>query len=752
MKYSKSNTAIVAVFVSLTDTTAAFAPVSGLTVAKFDSNASCFGRYSSRVTIASPPDSNNINVWKLYAHDDPFDQNELSSGRRRRLSRLRELVSQLKRKSKPATFALATAAGLVSLLPGQSLFRPPAALASAPIVLRKSKPKDDPPIIQAMKKAEELKKKQTNEEFDRFMQKCIEIEESEGKQARAEYEKQYNIEKQEKEAQKAIDVENLKRDLLDEGKDPNTDMEGENEVWKFEHGVDLAKVPGTRQNEQMIREFQSRGKDVQSFASQRYIVKCQVADLKARGIDPLAHFSEPEVIEKTRAIYKMDDKVAAKVAKKYEELMEEHGGRLPTAKEGDTPFIPPTHHKTSDAAATTKTISDRAKAKAEAKAKRAAEKEAQRKAKAEAKAQAKADRAAAKEKQQAEKTKAKEAEAAVSAAAALAAKESAAVTAATSAAHQAADSEIAATAQMDFAAAAGQEAVAPSSLDGIHDSGASSKDKVSGSIIDTMKKKATLRNVAPVVIGGGAAVYGFSYYKENNSGAQSEREKQLKLILGGSFDDDDEDESETFLASDENEEVDDDDEDDDHPEERSPNSSESKPESHKEPKISKPTPTQAEELPTSTRVKPKRKLGIFSKKKANARETDLNKLIAPSAQAPEFAELLAKILTFGAPGRFPAISKMGDMPFEEFDQEKAKSMLEEARSELDLTEEEMAEVFASVVNCMIIDIVDLASSTLNMKDKDEKVTVDAVNVVMDFMDHAASLFDSVAKVSNFVFT
>lgn len=88
------------------------------------------------------------------------------------------------------------------------------------------------------------------------------------------------------------------------------------------------------------------------------------------------------------------------------------------------------------------------------------------------------------------------------------------------------------------------------------------------------------------------------------------------------------------------------------------------------------------------------------------------------------------------------------MPFVAYDAEVAKSMLTESRADADLTEEQSAEIFASVVNCMIIDIVDLASSTLKAgkKDENEKVTVDAINVVMDFMDHAASLFDAVSKV------
>lgn len=92
------------------------------------------------------------------------------------------------------------------------------------------------------------------------------------------------------------------------------------------------------------------------------------------------------------------------------------------------------------------------------------------------------------------------------------------------------------------------------------------------------------------------------------------------------------------------------------------------------------------------------------------------------------------------------------MPLDVYEAEMAKMLLVESREDAELTDEQAAEIFASVVNCMIIDIVDLASSTLKVekrKDDDtnsnEKVTVDAINVVMDFMDHAASLFDSVSK-------
>ncbi len=85
------------------------------------------------------------------------------------------------------------------------------------------------------------------------------------------------------------------------------------------------------------------------------------------------------------------------------------------------------------------------------------------------------------------------------------------------------------------------------------------------------------------------------------------------------------------------------------------------------------------------------------------------------------------------------------MPFKEFDLDAAKELLTQSRGDADLTDEQSAEIFASVVNCMIIDIVDLASSTVKGKDSDDKITVDAIGVVMNFMDHAAALFDAVAS-------
>lgn len=178
------------------------------------------------------------------------------------------------------------------------------------------------------------------------------------------------------------------------------------------------------------------------------------------------------------------------------------------------------------------------------------------------------------------------------------------------------------------------------------------------------------------------------------------------------------------------------------PPKASPASKPAQPKAEATPPPPAPTPPPPAPRPAP---KPKKKLGIFARRKADARETDLAALVSPGAEAPEFATLLAQILTFGAPGRFPDVADLGPPPLETFDLDGARGMLAGSRSDLGLSDERSAEIFANVVNCMIIDIVDLAMSPLRGKDKDEKVAVDAINVVMDFMDHAASIFDAVAE-------
>ena len=78
------------------------------------------------------------------------------------------------------------------------------------------------------------------------------------------------------------------------------------------------------------------------------------------------------------------------------------------------------------------------------------------------------------------------------------------------------------------------------------------------------------------------------------------------------------------------------------------------------------TPAPAPTPPAAPKKKKRR--GFFAKKNKNDRESDLNNLLSADAKAPQFAALLAKILTYGAPGRFPAVDALpGGPPMEIFD-------------------------------------------------------------------------------------
>lgn len=229
------------------------------------------------------------------------------------------------------------------------------------------------------------------------------------------------------------------------------------------------------------------------------------------------------------------------------------------------------------------------------------------------------------------------------------------------------------------------------------------------------------------VVGVGGA--GFAFLQKSKAAQEAEekeRQRQFKLIMG--LDDDNANAS----VKDQK-----DDGGDDEPFVAEKKAAASSSSTTIDPPVETPAP----------KKKKRRGLNVFAKK--NARETDIMNLVASDATAPAFATLLAKLLTFGAPGRFPAISALslpgdalGDM--EEFELDAAKKLLIESRISSSLTDEVSAEQFACVVNCMIIDIIDLASAALGAKEKKDKKTVDALNVVMDFMDHAASLFDAVA--------
>lgn len=567
---------------------------------------------------------------------------------------------------KPVSLAILTAAS-AAFFPAQK------AMASAPVTpIKNFKPPDSKAI--ALKKINDARHQEKMREQMAYQIKCEEIEETEGKDARIAYEKAFEEKKIQEAEERSVNRKKLLYELADEGICPFVDIEGERQLYLFDHGIDLIKVPATLQQKEMMNLKRDK-KLVARREKERFLVKCIVEDQKLQGNDPVQFLEENQ--DKVKELLGLKERQFEAVVSRYQELIQTQGSL--SGERAEVPF----DVETAIAAMAGVDVKDgAAAAKAAEKARIKAEK-----------AKLKAEKLAAKEAAKAEKLAAK----------------------------QAAEADQVEEASEDDASTESSDV---DGQDGVQESETSTatavKTSSNGKSLTSFLESPAVPVVGVVGVGGAGFAF-MQKVKADKEAEEEERKRQFNLIMGlDGFKDEEEEE------------------DDGGEDEPLIISSDEKP---IDTKPGTPPASSTTEIPDK---KKKKRRGFFSSKK-NSRETDLQNLVSKDATAPDFALLLAKLLTFGAPGRFPAIASMpGNMPMEKFDVEKAKALLFESKSDLGLADEVSAEQFASVVNCMIIDIIDLASSSLGMKDKKDQVTVDALNVVMDFMDHAASLFDAVA--------
>ena len=647
----------------------------------------------------------------------------------------KESPFQLRRRLKkhvlhnPILWSAATMVAGAATPLGGAVLRTKPAMASAP-VMALPKAEDRDPGTDAMQEYERQMRTETQQELDEMAQKAREIEKTQGPGARMKFEKDFKQKQEQRAKQKAEDFVKLKQNLLEQGIDPWCDLEGQRQVILHERGVDLAEVDGTPfALEKMMQEKRPRESQKFQKAPHRDMIKLMVQDMKNRGTDYLEYFENHK--DQTMTMLEMQTPQAIAMVQTYKANMEEYG-QITKPRPGEMsmkekqavlaadPKAQKELEKQRKAGEQAKLKAEKARLKAEAKA----EKE---RAKAEAKA-AKEEAKRAKLEKKEEEKQARIASAAAAAAAtvagASAASAGAAIESTVSAAPTLPDSvpEIPSPAEIT----AESEATGETSLFPEAPSSSSSSSDVSTATPGVLSKFK-----APIaVVGIGAGAYGLKMYRDKQALEEEERQRQFKLMMEGdgtapapspSFSDSDDMDIDSLGVPDEI---------------ITP---------VKESPVPTPVPAPVEQpAPSPAPAAKKRRFGIF-KSKGDGRETDLSQLIQPDAQAPEFARLLGKVLTFGAPGRFPAAMQTlgNDLPMEEFDLLKAQELLISSRVSAGLEVSQSAEIFANVVNCMLIDIVDLASSSL--KEKESKKTVDAINIVVDFMNHAASLYDSVAE-------
>lgn len=649
---------------------------------------------------SSAPSTGLSHIFMLYQRSDACDDN----GDREQQQRFgkRQRVAQWWRRTrqhvlKPAvvgglvffgSFSSSSTAGVTNRFSLPSL-RPPVAHASAPVMaLPKAESRD--PAAEALAEHERGMVSKAQAELRERDAKAREIERTQGEAARVRFEKEYQARKEQEALDRTKNIEQLKRDLLDQGIDPFTDLEGLRQVTLMEKGVDLGEVSGTQYNMEKEYERKSPQKSMKvKKAPNRKMIACIVQDMKNRGVDPLDYFSQHQ--ERILSIFELPVGTAQQLAQEYEANLEQYG-QITVPKEGEMSMKEKMAQKPTDPKAAKK-------AKAEEKARLKAERE-----------QAKAQAKAAKEEEKRLKQEAKEK--------AKAEKEAAKAATATAGVSAPKEAEMAqSSVQTTTGDTAADTAIADEADSAAVEGDDESVDTGAATVVPSSSKGSSpLSSIKPVPVAAGVVVvtgggYAIKVYRDRQAAEEEERQRQFRLLMGEGSD------SSTSPI---------------------PPLSEidETPKSAPVTESKAPSPPAPEPAPAK-----KRRLGIFKKK--SERETDLSKLVAPDAHASEFATLLAKTLTYGAPGRFRSVESLsGEMPMDSFDLDLAKQLLVESRTKDDIPEEESAEVFANVVNCMLIDIVDLASTSL--KEKEPKVTVDAINIVVEFMNHAASLYDAVA--------
>ena len=661
-------------------------------------------------------------LWRSPSHNSYTDDG-IGPRKRQWFGKLRRRLRNFLVRSTLLFLAVTTT--LQALFPfgggGTSLFRPEPAEASAPIVaLPKSEDLD--PGKEALMRHEKAMVQRAQHELDVMAQKARAIEAAEGPTARNKFEKEYKANEQIKAEKKAQGFVQLKRDLLDQGIDPFCDIEGQRQVILYEKGLDLGEVSGTPFNVEQVHQMRSPKKSFMvRKAPNREVIKLMVQDLKSRDMDPLEYFEARK--DQTMAILEMPAPKAVSMVEMYRANMEEYG-QITKPQPGELSVKEKKQLALEKQMADPKAQAKIAKQqKAEAKAKAKAQRE---RAKAEAKAEKerqKVEAKAAKEEAKLKAEKEKEAAAASAAAAATAVGVGSAVTATAGAAEAVgtAASNALPSPSETIVSSSTESTIAGEESSAVMVEAAPTPDVIDSSSSGQLQQKFTkIIPASAVVVGIGAGAYGLNVYRKRAAEEEEERQRQFRMLMQGNQPDP-EDEPELMDAD-------------------SDTMTSSVDVSAPAAPVPQPTPAPAPAAPPK-----KRRLGIFKSKKGSGRETDLSVLVAEDAQAPEFAILLGKILTFGAPGRFPQSQSVlgSDLPMDKFDLETAKDMLVKARLEADLEVTQSAEIFANVVNCMLIEIMDLASSSL--KEKEAKKTMDAVNIVVDFMNHAASLYDAVAE-------
>lgn len=604
-----------------------------------------------------------------------------------------------------------------------------------------------------------------------------------GSEAYEEFLKEIETKRVAEKGQREVEREELIRDLiLVQEVDPYKSLKGKAALYMFDKGIDLYKVPGTEQEafERLKKMFPEKYGDVE--IRQKEATRAKVNQLRDQGFD------DDQIVDQ----FMLEGDKLAKIGdgrgRDLHDLQSRRDKRnkktipLPPKKESVKVIQPQTTAPSTEdievdedkqkeelKAAKQKQKEDAKAAKAQAKEKAKLEAEQKKKLAKEQKAEEKAAKAEAKALKQKEKAEAK---AAAKIAAATAIATSAAVTSLPS--PDLTTTTTTTTTTETPTAIEKEEIVSETTIDETNESTEEEIAPSEPQIVTPPKDSVLTANnykIPKIVAGtsfiGASSFVSIKFYNERSKQKELERQRQFDLLMGNTASEVLNDPSpsppsiildqpspapepialptpapapapvDPYANVDPNSEV-----DIQTPKPQFLTKKNTSP--PVQPQETKPSPSSSS-LPSS-HDKNKGRGGtianLFKKKSSDKRPATLSKVFASTSHS-NFAQTLSQVLTLGAPGRFPDINPP-QPPNESLQVYKDNLINVKANIPIDQT----ADVFANVVNSMLIHIVDLASSTVVTKNKNpkkksenDKIVVEGVSVVLDFMDFSAQLYE-----------
>ena len=136
-------------------------------------------------------------------------------------------------------------------------------------------------------------------------------------EAGEEFEKIY----EEKKTQRAADRKKILYQLIQDGICPFVDVEGERQIYLFDHSQDLNHIPFSAQQRELSLMKDPKWRERRK--KQRYVIKCIAEDIRLQGKDPLCYLEMHQ--DQTRKIFDLSDRSLDVIVKRYKHLFKTQG-------------------------------------------------------------------------------------------------------------------------------------------------------------------------------------------------------------------------------------------------------------------------------------------------------------------------------------------------------------------------------------------------------------------------------------------